>query len=156
MAKRIAIGADHGGFALKEKIKEALIKARHRVEDMGTFSGESCDYPGYGFAVAGKVSGGKADRGILICKTGTGMAVVANKLPGVRAGVCASIDDALSARKHNDTNVLVLAATKTGTAKALDITKVWLRTPALKGRHARRVSQIAEFEKKVFKKRVSS
>ncbi len=152
MAKRIVIGADHGGFPLKEKLKKALKKARYRIDDVGTGSGESCDYPEYGFAVAEEVSKKKAARGIIICKTGIGMAVVANKVPGVRAGVCNSVKDAVSSREHNDTNVLVLAATKVGPGKALDITKAWLRTKAEGGRHARRVRQIKEYEKKVFKK----
>ncbi|MFH1552279.1 MAG: ribose 5-phosphate isomerase B [Candidatus Omnitrophota bacterium] len=152
MAKNIAIGADHGGFPLKEKIKEALKKAHYRIDDVGTSSSEACDYPRFGFAVAEKVSTGEAARGILICKTGIGMAVIANKYPSVRAGVCNSTADALSARRHNDTNVLVLAATKVSAKKALDITRTWLRTEALKGRHARRVRQIDELEKKVFKK----
>ena len=153
MAKKIAIGADHGGFELKEKIKSVLKKAGHRVVDVGTFSSGSCDYPEYGFNVAGKVSERKADRGIVLCKTGIGMAIVANKMPGVRAGVCNSKADALSSRRHNDTNVLVLASTKVRGEKAVDITKIWLRTKALKGRHARRVRQIREMEKKIFKKR---
>ena len=153
MARKIVIGADHGGFLLKEKIKAALKKARYRVEDVGTDSAESCDYPRFGFDVAGRVSDGKAERGIAICKTGIGMAIIANKYPGVRAGVCDSASDAVSARKHNDTNVLVLAATKTSSKKALGIVRAWLRTKATGGRHARRVRQIAELERKVFKKR---
>ena len=153
MAKRIAIAADHGGFLLKEKVKDALKKGRYEVEDVGVFSTESCDYPQFGFAAAKKVSEGKADRGIVICKTGIGMAIIANKLPGVRAGVCNSMDDAVSSRKHNDTNVLVLAASRINSKMALDITRTWLRTRALKGRHARRVGQIGELEKKVFRAR---
>jgi ribose 5-phosphate isomerase B len=152
MAKKIVIGSDHGGFLLKEKIKVALRKMHYRIEDVGTASGESCDYPRFGFDVAKQVSKGKADRGIVVCKTGIGMAVIANKYPRVRAGVCNSVSDALSARKHNDANVLVLAATKINSRKALDIVKTWLRTRALGGRHRRRVRQIIEFEKKVFKK----
>ena len=86
MAERIAIASDHGGYALKEKLVKALKKARYKVDDEGCYSGESCDYPEYGFAVAEKVSKKKAKKGIIICKTGIGMAVVANKVPGVRAG----------------------------------------------------------------------
>ena len=152
MVKLIAIGADHGGFRLKEKIKTVLKKNRYKVKDWGTYSPEPCDYPEFGFAVAGEVSSGKASGGIVICKTGIGMAVVANKFPGVRAGVCNSVKDAVSARQHNDTNVLVLAATKVGNGKkALSIVKAWLTTKALGDRHARRVRQIRAFEKKVFK-----
>jgi len=151
MVKKIAIAADHGGFLLKQKIKEGLKKARYRVEDMGTYSAGPCDYPGFGFSAAQKVSNGEADRAIIICKTGIGMSIIGNKLPGVRAGLCNSADDAVSARKHNNTNVLVLAATKLTDKKAMDIVKVWLRTRALGGRHARRVGQIKKLEKKVFK-----
>ncbi len=151
MAKSVAIGADHGGFDLKEKINKTLKKMRYKINDVGTFSGESCDYPAYGFDAARKVSEGLAERGIIICKTGIGMVIIANKLPGVRAGVCNSVNDAVSARQHNDTNVLVLAANKVSAKKALDIAKVWLKTKALKGRHARRVRQIRDLEKKVFK-----
>ena len=152
MAKKIAIGADHGGYALKEKITEVLKKMRYQVIDVGTHSEQSCDYPEYGFSVAKKVSSRKALKGILICKTGIGMAVIANKLPGVRAGVCYSKEDAISSRQHNDTNVLVLAATRISSKKAIEITKVWLKTKTLKGRHSRRVNQIKKIEKKVFKK----
>ncbi|MGD2279210.1 MAG: ribose 5-phosphate isomerase B [Candidatus Omnitrophota bacterium] len=153
MAKRrIAIGADHGGFLLKEKIAKALKKGRREVDDVGCFSPESCDYPRFGYAVAKKVSLKKAARGIIICKSGIGMAIVANKVPGVRAGVCYSTEDALSSRQHNDTNVLVLSANRVSGKKALDIVKVWLKTKAQKGRHARRVRQIKALEKKEFKK----
>ena len=152
MAKKIVIGADHGGFLLKEKIKTALKKAHYQIEDVGTDSAAACDYPRFGFAVAEKVSKGEADKGIAICKTGIGMAVIANKYPGVRAGACGSVSDALSARRHNDTNVLVLAATKISGRKAMDIARAWLRTKALGGRHTRRVRQIMELEKKVFRK----
>lgn len=150
MVKRIVIGADHGGFSLKEKIKNAF-KKRYKFDDMGTHTEESCDYPVYGFSVAEKVSKKKASRGIVICKTGIGMAIIANKFSGVRAGVCSSVAEAVSARQHNDTNILVLAATKVNSKKAMDIITAWLNTPALGGRHARRVRQIKEFEKKVFK-----
>ncbi len=145
---KIVIGADHGGFTLKDKIKKFLEKEGYKVEDVGTYSSEPCDYPRFAYEAAKKVSGRKTQKGILICKTGTGMAVVANKLSGVRAGVCLSKADAKSARQHNDTNVLVLAATKTSPGKTRGIVRTWLRTKALKGRHARRVRQIKELEKR--------
>lgn len=146
MAKKIiVVGADHGGFSLKEKIKKLLEKEGYAVRDVGTYSEAPCDYPEFGFAAAEKVSQKKAFRGIVICKTGLGMAIAANKLPGVRAGVCNSEEDALSARQHNDINVLVLAARKVTGAKAAKIIKTWLKTKALKGRHARRVKQIKNF-----------
>jgi len=149
--KVIALGADHGGFLLKEKVKEMLAKKGYKVEDAGTYSASSCDYPKFGFKAASKVFQKKAFRGIVICKTGIGMAIAANKLPGVRAGVCTSREDAISARKHNDTNVLVLAAKKISSVKAMNIVDAWLTTKALKGRHSRRVKQIKEFERKIFK-----
>ncbi|MFH1304884.1 MAG: RpiB/LacA/LacB family sugar-phosphate isomerase [Candidatus Omnitrophota bacterium] len=151
MAGKIAIGADHGGFFLKEKIKTALKKARFVVEDLGTDSPDASDYPRIGFDVAARVSSGKAKRGIVICKTGIGMAIIANKRRGVRAGVCNSVAEALSARRHNDTNVLVLAATRISGEKAVRVVKAWLGAKALGARHARRVRQIKALEKKVFK-----
>lgn len=152
MAKRIAIGADHGGFLLKEKIIEELKKKKYKVSDSGPFSKDPCDYPAFGFDVAKKVSKKKADRGILICRSGIGMAMVANKLPGARAGVCNTVKDAASSREHNDANILVLAADRISTKRALEILKVWLKTKTLGGRHARRVRQIKDYEKKIFKK----
>jgi RpiB/LacA/LacB family sugar-phosphate isomerase len=152
MAKKIVIASHHGGFVLKEKIIAMLKKRKYRVEDMGAFSDSACDYPLFGYNAAKKVSSGEVSRGIVICKSGIGMSIVANKLPGVRAGLCISEQDAESSRKHNDTNVLVLGASKVKEKKALDITKTWLKTSSLKGRHARRVKQINDIEKKVFKK----
>ena len=153
MDKRIAIGADHGGFDLKEKLKASLERKGYRVEDVGTHSVSSCDYPEYGFEAARKVSERKAGRAIAICKTGIGMSIIANKLPGVRAGLCSSAADAVSAREHNDTNVLVLAASKTGPKKAKKILEAWLKTGALGGRHARRVRKIRALEKELYKSR---
>ena len=152
MDKRIAIGADHGGFALKESLKAMLERSGYSVEDVGAHSDRSCDYPEFGFEAARKVSARKAPRGIVICKTGIGMSIIANKLPGVRAGLCASVADAVSSRQHNDTNVLVLAASRTAQGKAKEIVRAWLKTAALKGRHARRVRQIKALEKKLYKK----
>ena len=151
MLKKIAIGSDHGGYELKKKVVQMLKKAKYTVEDVGTASGDSCDYPEYGYTVAKKVSLKEAGRGIVICKTGIGMSMIANKVSGVRAGLCHSIADAVSSRQHNDTNVLVLAASKTATKTALEIVKAWLKTKSLKGRHARRVRQIMEIEKREFK-----
>ena len=153
MAAKITVAADHGGFLLKEKIKLFLEKKGYKVDDVGTCSEGPCDYPWFGFTAAKKVSDRKTPRAIVICKTGIGMAVVANKLPGVRAGVCGTVADALSARQHNEINVLVFAASRTPYNRAREIVKAWLDTKALKGRHARRVRQIRELEKKVFKKR---
>lgn len=152
MAKKIALGADHGGFELKERIKGMLEKEGYKVWDAGTHSLESCDYPEYGFAAAEKVSEKKAWRGIVICKTGIGMSMIANKLPGVRAALCLTTEDAVSSRQHNDANVLVLAASRVSAETALEIASAWLRAEALGDRHARRVRQISALEKKVFKR----
>lgn len=152
MAKRIAIGSDHGGFALKEKVIEILKKAKYTVKDLGPESKASCDYPAYGYDVARAVALKKADKGIVICTSGIGMSIVANKVPGIRAGLCTTVEDASSARRHNDANVLVLAARRTKGKKAEEIVKTWLKTKALKGRHARRVDQIKAIDRKVFKK----
>ena len=153
MVKKIAIGADHGGFVLKEEIKRTLEKAGYSVIDSGTYSDVACDYPLIGYDTAKKVSERKAPKGIVICKSGIGMSMVANKLPGVRAGLCLTINDAISARKHNDANVLVLSGSRTSEKDGIAIVKKWLSTKALKGRHARRVKQMIDIEKKIFKKR---
>ena len=152
MAKRIAIGADHGGYELKETLKKALEAKGYGILDAGTGSADSCDYPVYGFTAAENVSLKKAWRGIVICKSGIGMSMVANKLPGVRAALCSSLSDAVSSREHNDANVMVLAANKVGGSLARKMVDTWLKTDFLKGRHARRVNQIKALEKKVFKK----
>lgn len=152
MDKRIALGADHGGFVLKEKIIARLNSRGYSVHDVGTKNSEPCDYPRYGFEAARMVSSGKTGRAILVCRSGIGMAIIGNKLPGVRAGVCNTVADAVSARQHNDTNILVLAADRVAGRTAMKIMEVWLATPALKGRHARRVRQIKDLEKKAFKK----
>ncbi len=151
MAKSLAIGADHGGYKLKEELKKMLGRMKYKIQDVGTDSEESCDYPEYGYKVAKSVAGKKAERGIVICRSGIGMTIIANKVRGVRAGNCSSIKEAVSSREHNDTNVLSLAADKISTGEAKKIVKAWLNTKALKGRHSRRVDQIKKIEKKEFK-----
>ncbi|MDD3906178.1 MAG: ribose 5-phosphate isomerase B [Candidatus Omnitrophica bacterium] len=147
--KKIAIGSDHGGYELKEKIIKFLTDKKYEVKDMGTHSKDSCDYPMIGFEVAKAVSAGKAERGVLICKTGVGMAIIANKVHGVRAAACYDKAMAKSSREHNDCNVLVLAASYTNAAKAKEILKIWLTTEAAGDRHERRVKQIKEIEAKL-------
>lgn len=144
---RIAMGADHGGFKLKEILKKFLGKKGHQVKDFGTYSEESCDYPPVGFELSKAVGRRTFTRGILICKTGVGMSIVANKIRGVRAALCDRIDIARSSRMHNDANVLILAANIVSPTKAKKIVDVWLSTPALGGRHRRRVGQIKNIEK---------
>src|SRR3990167_8666925 len=127
---KIALGADHGGFNLKEDIKKFLILEGYKIADYGTKSAEACDYPVFAFKVAKAVSDKKADLGVLICKSGNGMAMVANKLPNVRAAICFDKNVAVLSRQHNDANVLVL-----GSEHLLDepeqIVKSWLEG----GRH---------------------
>jgi len=146
---KIAIGSDHGGYELKNKIGEFLRQEGHTVTDLGTHSKESCDYPLIGFDVAKAVGDGSADRGVLICKTGVGMVIIANKVHGIRAAACYDVDMAKSSREHNDTNVCVLAANYTDLKKAKDILKVWVSTDHKEERHVRRVKQIKEIETKL-------
>jgi ribose 5-phosphate isomerase B len=146
---KIAIGSDHGGFELKKTIVQYLKDDGYDVLDCGTHSKDSCDYPLIGFDVAKAVGEGKAPRGILICKTGVGMVIIANKVHGVRAAACYDVDMAKSSREHNDCNVIVLAANYTNTNKSLEILKVWLATHHSEERHVRRVNQIKDIETKL-------
>ena len=146
---KIIMGSDHGGYELKKEMIEFLKAEKYKVEDFGTHSKESCDYPLIGFEVAEAVSKGRADRGILVCRSGIGMAIIANKLPGIRAAACYDDQMARSSREHNDCNVLVLAADYTDTKKAKLLTKVWLTTEHAGERHARRVGQISQIESKI-------
>jgi ribose 5-phosphate isomerase B len=144
---KIAFGCDHGGYELKEAIKKHLIDAGHVVEDYGCYSVESVDYPDYGEKASRSVSLGGSKRAILICKSGIGMSIVANKLPGVRAALCDDEDTAESSRRHNDANVLVLSGIRTKAQKAFSIVDVWLKSPFEGGRHRRRVDKIRKLEK---------
>ena len=146
---KIAIGSDHGGYELKEQLIEYLKGEGYDVTDCGTHSKESCDYPLIGFEVAKAVSEGQSRRGILICKTGVGMAIIANKVNGIRAAACYDKDMAKSSREHNDCNVAVLAASYTDFKKSKDILDIWLNTEHIGDRHARRVCQIKEIESKL-------
>jgi ribose 5-phosphate isomerase B len=145
----IAIGSDHGGFSLKEKLIEFLRKERYKVKDFGTNSPKSCDYPEIGYRLAKEVSLGKIKRGILVCKTGIGFSIVANKVPGTRAALCHNLESAKLSREHNDSNILVLGASFVKEGMAKDMVKVWLHTKFLGGRHARRIQQIEDIEKKL-------
>ena len=146
---RIAIGADHGGFVLKKDIIGFLKRKNYKVKDFGTFSPKRCDYPPIGYKVASEVGSGKFDRGILICKSGLGMTMVANKVRGIRAALLHSIESARSSRKHNDANIAVFSGNAMSKRKARRILKVWLTIDFAGGRHARRVNQIKKIEKKV-------
>ena len=146
---KIALGADHGGYTLKGHLNRFLESQGFTVTDYGTHSSEPCDYPQYAYKVAKAVSEKKANVGILICKSGNGMAMVANKLPGVRAAICFDKDVAMLSRQHNDANILVLGSEHLFDDPEL-IVKTWLKTGFEGGRHQRRVKQIAQFEKKTF------
>ena len=150
---KIAVGTDHGGFTLKLLLIRRLRAARHQVIDEGTFSPEPCDYPLIGAKVAQAVSKGRARRGLLFCKSGAGMAIVANKFPRVRAAVCQTPELARHAREHNDANVLVLGAEGLNSRQAAAILSAWLKTPFSGGRHARRIRQIRQIEEKLLKKK---
>jgi ribose 5-phosphate isomerase B len=143
----IALGADHAGFPLKEDVKAWLAARGHQVLDFGTDSAQSVDYPDYALPVADAVSRGAAARGVLVCGTGIGMAMAANKVPGVRAAVCADPQTARLSREHNDANVLALGGRLTGRAAALEIVETWLTTDFAGGRHTRRVEKIAALER---------
>ncbi len=143
---KIAIAADHGGFTMKETIKKKLESMNLEFHDFGTYSEESVDYPDYGIQVAEAVARGEFQRGILICGTGLGMSIVANKVPGVR---CALLHDTFSAkatREHNDTNVMAMGARVIGPGLAEEIVQLWLTTDFSGGRHQARLDKIADIE----------
>lgn len=143
----IAIGADHAGFEQKERVKRILEARGHQVLDMGTDSTESTDYPAYAFKVAEAVRDGAAERGVLACDSGNGIAIAANKVEGIRAAIAINRWQAEMARRHNDANVLVLASAVTPKDQEEAILDAWLNAPFDGGRHARRVAQIGEYER---------
>lgn len=144
---RIVLASDHGGVAMKADLLRYLSGKGFALRDLGTDSEEPVDYPDYGFAAAAAIRGGDADRAILICKSGIGMAISANKSIGVRAAVVSSVRDAELSRRHNDANVLVLGANEVSTALARRIVAAWLSAPFDGGRHRRRVGKIRRFER---------
>src|SRR6266852_3307274 len=144
---QIAIGGDHRGFEAKRRINSFVQGLGHEIEDMGTDSRESVDYPDLAFRVAEAVGLGKADRGILICGTGIGMAIAANKVRGVRAAPCHDSITAEMSRRHNDANVLCLSADLLGEELIDRMVRIWLTTDFEGGRHARRVEKITRYEK---------
>ncbi len=153
---KIAVGTDHGGYELKQGLIRELKSQGHAVQDFGTFSPAPCDYPLIGAKVGQAVSRGRADRGLLLCRSGAGMAIVANKFPGVRAAVCQTVSAATHSREHNDTNVLVLGADQLNLLKSKAILKGWLATSFAGGRHARRVHQIELIERKIAREKCSN
>lgn len=144
---KISIGSDHRGVGVKSKLIDLLQRLGHAVHDEGIHSEESIDYPDVASQVAGRVSRKEADRGILICGTGIGMSIAANKLPGVRAAPCHDDLTAEMSRRHNDLNVLCLSADMLGERLIDRMVEIWLATEFEGGRHARRVEKIGELEK---------
>ena len=144
---RVVIGADHGGYAMKRALIAKLKSTGFSIKDVGTHSDSPCDYPLYGAKVGRAISQGQADFGFLICKSGAGMGIVANKFPRVRAAVCQSIQSAKHSRQHNNANVLILGASHLTAASAGRIMHAWLTTSFEGGRHARRLKQIEGVEK---------
>src|SRR5438477_7346182 len=143
----VAVGADHAGFPLKQHLKEWLVAEGHRAVDAGTNSSDSVDYPDFAAAVARTVSAGEAERGLLVCGTGIGMVIAANKVPGIRAGVCGDVETARLSRQHNDLNVLALAGRVTPADRAVAIVRAWLDTAFEGGRHERRLNKVAGLER---------
>lgn len=144
---KIAVGWDHRGRCFRDRLLDLLKKGAHEVVEMGAPSNESADYPDFAFRVAEAVGSGKAERGILVCGTGIGMSIAANKARGVRAAVVWDVDSARASRTHNDANVLCLGERIAAQPLLDEIVTVWLKTDFEGGRHGRRVDKIAAYEK---------
>ena len=145
---KIAIGADHAGFAAKEEIKTVIKALGHTPADLGTSSEASVDYPDFAEKVARAVASGEADRGVLICGTGIGMSIAANKVEGIRAAVVSDEKTAALSRQHNDANVFCAGSRITPVVKIAECLKIWLQTPFEGGRHVNRVTKIGAIEKR--------
>ena len=145
---KVAIASDHGGFRLKNEIIEHLKSKGIEYKDLGTYSEDSVDYPDYGQAVGEAVASGEFDRGIVICGTGIGISIAANKVPGVRAALCGDCFSAKASREHNDANVLALGERVIGIELAKMIADIWLETEFAGGRHLKRVNKIKGIEEK--------
>jgi ribose 5-phosphate isomerase B len=143
---RIALGADHAGYHIKETIRQFLENAGYPVDDLGTWSEESVDYPDFGKGVADRVAAHQDAFGIAVCGTGMGMAIAANKVAGIRAAVAHNVDTARLAREHNDANVLAMGGRVVSGAEAIEMVQTFLNTTFAGGRHARRVEKIAQIE----------
>jgi ribose 5-phosphate isomerase B len=148
---QIGLACDHGGFELKEELKAFLKSLGIEPIDMGTFNEDSVDYPDFGVLVAEKVSRGELEKGILICGTGIGMSMVANKFPRIRAALANDLYSSRCSREHNDANILIIGGRIVGKELAKEIVRVWLETPFAGGRHKRRLEKIEALEKEKFK-----
>lgn len=144
---KIIIGSDHGGIHLKEVLKQHLTERGIEVHDAGTYTEESCDYPDIALQVCRAVTAGDGDRGVLVCGTGIGMSMAANKVKGIRAALCGDVFSATMSREHNDANVICLGERVLGPGLAVCILDAWLGTEFAGGRHARRVNKIMAIEK---------
>jgi len=144
----IALGADHAGWQLKEDLKAWLVTQGYQVLDFGTHTSDAVDYPDYALPVAESVAAAKTDRGVLVCGTGLGMSMTANKVPRVRAAACGDPLAARLSREHNDANVLALGARLVARDTAIEILQTWLETAFAGGRHARRIGKITELEQR--------
>ena len=143
---KIALGCDHSGYDLKQHVIKVLERLGHEAEDFGCFSKESCDYPDFGAAAAKAVAAGKCDRGIVICTTGIGISIAANKVKGVRCAHCADCLQAEMTRRHNDANMMAIGAGFTGPNMAERMVEAFLSTEFEGGRHARRVEKMMALE----------
>src|SRR5574339_474623 len=146
LQRRIALGSDHIGFPLKEELKKYLVEMGHTCQDFGTHSGERTDYPLFAREVTSAISSQQADLGILICGTGVGMAITANKVKGIRAVVCSEPYSAMLSRQHNNTNILTLGSRVVGSELARMIVQAWLEAKFEGGRHAARLDMISQIE----------
>ncbi|MDD6796423.1 MAG: ribose 5-phosphate isomerase B [Clostridiaceae bacterium] len=148
---KIALGADHGGFELKEEIKKYLETSGYEVEDFGTYSTESCDYPDIALPVAEAVAAKEFEFGILICGTGIGIGISANKVPGIRAALCSDTFSAHATREHNNANILTMGQRVVGPGLAIDIVKTFLNSEFQGDRHIKRINKITAIEEKYSK-----
>ncbi len=149
---KIALACDHGGLTLKNQVIEYLTKEGHEIFDFGTKTCDSCDYPDFGVAAAEAVARGECDRGVIVCTTGIGISIAANKVPGIRCALCTEPLSARMTRLHNDANVLALGGAFTGVNLALEIVKVFLETPfSGEAKHQRRIDKITAIERKYMK-----
>lgn len=144
---KVILGSDHAGYKLKQYIKEVLTSLHIEFDDIGASSEDSTDYPDYAAKVAEAVSEGKYERGLLLCGTGIGMSIMANKFPGVRASLCYDIETARLSRAHNDANVLIIGGRTTNEKTAADMVNMWFATEFEGGRHQRRLDKISDIER---------
>ncbi len=146
---KVALGADHGGFRLKEELKGFIVSLGYDVDDVGSYCADAVDYPDYALPVCQKVASGEAERGILICGTGIGMSIAANKMPGIRCALVHDMFSAKATREHNDTNVLAMGERVVGPGVAQEIIRIWLETEfSHAARHEQRINKLTSLEEK--------